>query len=100
MDLDVALSYDTVRSEVLSFEVHVDRHGVLGTASTYGRNEVDRGHAATLLNEVRCVFGNKQIHATSEHGVGPTTFRKLRPTPRSASEREPGDEYRQLVQRL
>lgn len=63
MDLDVVGADDTVRGEVLAFEVRVDRHVVLSTASTYGRDEVDRCDAALLLDVGRGIGRQKEFHA-------------------------------------
>ena len=65
MDLDSVLSYDAVRSEVLAFEVHVDRHVVFGAASTNRRDEVDRCDSAAFLNEVHRFGCDEEIHRPS-----------------------------------
>ena len=64
MNLDAALPDDTVRSEVLSLEMHVDRHVIFRAASTYGRNEIDGGDTTALFDQVDRFFGHKQIHAS------------------------------------
>ena len=52
----------TIRREILTFEVGVDRH--LGTsASSDGRNEVDSYSAASPAHQIGCIFGQNQLHA-------------------------------------
>ena len=60
--LDVVLADDAVRSEVLAFEVRVDRHVVLSASSTYWRDEVDRCDPALLLDVGRRVRRQKEFH--------------------------------------
>ena len=62
MYLDVVLTDDAVRSEVLAFEVRVDRHVVLSASSTYWRDEVDRCDPALLLDVGRRVRRQKEFH--------------------------------------
>ena len=62
MYLDVVLADDAVRSEVLAFEVRVDRHVVLSASSTYWRDEVDRSDPALLLDVCRGVGRQKEFH--------------------------------------
>ena len=60
--LDVVLADDAVRSQVLAFEVRVDRHVVLSASSTYWRDEVDRSDPALLLDVCRSIGRQKEFH--------------------------------------
>lgn len=62
MDLHVVMADHAIRSEVLAFEVHVDRHVIVFAASTYGRDEVDSNDAALLLNQLSSVLGDEEFH--------------------------------------
>lgn len=62
MNLHPVLANDSVRREVLAFQMHVDRHVMFGTASTDRRDEVDRSDPATLLDELYCICGDEEFH--------------------------------------
>jgi len=62
MDLEPVGAYDTVGSEVLAFEVRVDRHVKLGATSTDGGHEVDRGDSASFPDQLDCIGCDEQLH--------------------------------------
>ena len=65
MHFDVVGTDDPIGSEVLAFEVRVDRHVVLGASSTNWWDEVDCGDPALLLDVVSRIGRQKEIHACS-----------------------------------
>lgn len=62
VNLHSVLADHPVWSEVLSFEMHVDRHVIFGASSTNGRDEVDCDDPALLLDQRGGVFGNEEFH--------------------------------------
>ena len=60
-DLHVVLLDGLVRSEVLAFEVGVDRH-LCGAVSGKWRNEVERHRPPALLRECHCFVANRDVH--------------------------------------
>lgn len=62
VDLHVFVSDRAIGSEVLAFEVHVDRHVKFGATSTDRRNEVDRCHAAALSDQLGRFTCEIQLH--------------------------------------
>ena len=62
MHFDVVGTDDPIGSEVLAFEVRVDRHVMLGAASTDGGHEVDRCHPTLLLDEGSRLWSQHEFH--------------------------------------
>ena len=62
MNLQTVVTDNPVWSEVLAFEMHVDRHVILGASSTNWRDEVDCNDPALLLNELGSIVGDEQFH--------------------------------------
>ena len=60
-NLDVVMLDGLVRSEVLAFEVGVDRH-LCGAVSSEGRNEVKRHHSTSVPHEFHCFVADADIH--------------------------------------
>jgi hypothetical protein len=74
VNLHAVLTHYPVRGQILAFEMHVDRHVMFGAASTDRRDEINRRHAATFLDQVERLIGYKQFHDLSKHVYSTNSF--------------------------
>jgi hypothetical protein len=68
VDFHPALADDPVGRQILSLEVHVDRHVMFGTTSTDWRDEIYGCNTATLLDERDCIGRDEEFHGVLSKG--------------------------------